>query len=537
MELCFSVLSADEERKLQLIAAQDLRLSTECHLLPGPPAFFTHIFPVFHGYLSCMSLCSCFRAYPTKDVVDLAAVPRQHVYSSSGPIELSEEERMTLVAEIDRTRSPSLLVQEPQLIVGPPITPNDRSRATMADATSTSEVPDYTLMISIVQSLMSLPSNGHLTTTVIPRYMAKLCHSLGLSYCKLTALSVSGKFHQNLGTATMGEPDLSFLNVITARAKLDASEALTDRFSAHSTAAIDYSVRICLMEFLFLLTDSFSQGDEPSSRDSTQRQKQGPCQIHGEKPAPCSSFPSLVNIVSRGTRADPLMSIVNEDGSNIGSLPIDWQPMVLTHGLRSITCIPIFSAPPPPSAKAEDSHPLFGQSNLLGCLTLGSTSPLQWQSQGWFSGLSLLVAWTSGLLSTHRSMRMLEFCEQVESSSSIDEMAAAFVHLFPSPSAHDELMQVEVRLALVYSKLNRAAIFVPSPEHPSVSLSQKSSLREGGGGIPTLATQVSSPALSTRALSTCFATLASRVGQGCQWTTQSAKKMVMVRGMTKRRRR
>ena len=55
------------------------------------------------------------------------------------------------------------------------------------------DVNDYATMISTIQELMALPSTGHLTNTVVPRYMSTLCKSLGLSYCKLTALSTSGE--------------------------------------------------------------------------------------------------------------------------------------------------------------------------------------------------------------------------------------------------------------------------------------------------------------------------------------------------------
>lgn len=77
-------------------------------------------------------------------------------------------------------------------------------------------------------------------------------------------------------------------------------------------------------------------------------------------------------------------------------------------------------------------------------------------------------------------MRVLDFFEAVQGSSSIEEMASAFIHLFPSPSIQDDLMQVEVRLALVFSKLNRAAIFVPSSSssRPLSINGSKSSFRD-----------------------------------------------------------
>lgn len=180
----------------------------------------------------------------------------------------------------------------------------------------------------------------------------------------------------------MGEPDPLFLSQAVARTKgLSASQAFIDRVSDSNPG--------------------YEHGEEPSSRESL-RPARAPQQVHGDKPASCTSHPSLITLVSRGAQADPMTFIIDEDASNINNLPSDLQPMVLSHGLRSIACIPIGSGPPPPSAKADDSSPLFNQSQLLGCLTIGSTSPLEWKSQGWFQGLTLLMAWTSGVLSNHR---------------------------------------------------------------------------------------------------------------------------------------
>jgi hypothetical protein len=91
-------------------------------------------------------------------------------------------------------------------------------------------------------------------------------------------------------------------------------------------------------------------------------------------------------------------------------------------------------------------------------------------------------------------MRVLDFFEAVKGSSSIDEMASAFIHLFPSPSAQDDLLQVEVRLALVFSKLNRAALFVPSLN--SAPMSNKSSFREMAGNQNLFTTSMVSSGFS-----------------------------------------
>ena len=169
--------------------------------------------------------------------------------------------------------------------------------------------------------------------------------------------------------------------------------------------------------------------------------------IGGGDVAPVSHASSFSALISDPSVIKPITDSLSEDASNLAELHPDWQDLVRRRALRSIISIPIRK-----------------QSVLLGCLTLGSLDPVDWDEQWWYGGLQLISSWAMTALSQNESISCLSFFEQVNVADSLGALATAFVHSLPdSLNGMDLGGKVETRLALVSSHLTRALVYANEP--------------------------------------------------------------------------
>ncbi|KAF8056396.1 MAP3K12 [Scenedesmus sp. PABB004] len=149
------------------------------------------------------------------------------------------------------------------------------------------------------------------------------------------------------------------------------------------------------------------------------------------------------------------LAVYAGDDDEAARLPRDWQRLHKDRDLRSFLAVPIIAS--------------GSSGSIIGTLSFGLTSICDWGSAWWMSSIQLLCGWAAGALPQNRATARANFFDELWAATTLDELGRVFVHGLPHALADPAVHKLEVRLALVSSRLANCTIFAEQVDEAQAS--------------------------------------------------------------------
>ncbi|KAG2499690.1 hypothetical protein HYH03_002625 [Edaphochlamys debaryana] len=312
-------------------------------------------------------------------------------------------------------------------------------------------------VVALLQELLGLTSER----MQVSRIMGLLCQRLGVSWACLTALSADGEVFQHVGSAYLLDSSrgatCSFSSCRTNSGLHPPGRGPPSRSSSTNSLAAPSVVEVGMSDPHLLRGSDTSVEAAASSGQALSLVDLGAVSLAvggaggGAPPPSRSSHDPGAPSSHRGRLHQQHATVQSASYSSlpVSAWPLDWQMLYREKGMRSFTCMPVTAT--------------NGSSTVVGCLSFGSTEPLDWSCQFWTASTKLITGWAAGAITTTRATARAVFYSRLFGAADLDSLARAFAYDMPiflaDGAAGPGTALPEVRLALVSSRLQHAVVY------------------------------------------------------------------------------